>query len=163
MARFEQTMVTSQPAELVFAFLSNPENDPSWSSASRHTRKTSPGPIDVGATFEQAGRFLGRRLALSLEVTAYEPNRRFGMKVASGPIKFAGVREVKAVPDGTLVTFTGGGRAPGPLRIAEPLLSWAAGRQLGRDLARLKEVLEGLSSRAPSASKEGGQNPAPPS
>jgi uncharacterized protein YndB with AHSA1/START domain len=126
MARFEQTMVTNEPAERVFALLSNPENDPRWSSASRQTRKTSPGPIGVGTTFEQAGSFLGRRLALSLEVTDYEPNRRFGMKVASGPIKFAGVREVKVVPEGTRVTFTGGGMVRRPLRIAEPLLSWAA-------------------------------------
>ena len=143
MAHFAETIVTSKPAERVFALLADPENDPSWSSASAETRKTSPGPVGVGSRFEQAGRFLRLRLPLSLEVTDYEPNRRFGMKGGLGPIEFQGVRELEAVPEGTRVTFTGGGRAAGPLRIAEPFLSWAGRRQLRRDLARLRDVLEG--------------------
>jgi uncharacterized protein YndB with AHSA1/START domain len=142
MVRFEQSVVINRPPAQVFEFLANPENDPQWSSASDHMRKTSRGPVGVGATFQQVGRFLGRRLEFSLEVTAYEPNRRFGMKVTAGPIKFAGMRVLETVPNGTRVTFTGGGRSGGFLRIAEPLLTRAAARQLKADLTALKEVLE---------------------
>ncbi len=142
MARFEQSVVIGRPSEQVFDFLANPENDPQWSAASDAMRKTSEGPVGLGATFKQVGRFLGRRLEFSLEVTAYEPNRKFGMKVTAGPIKFAGMRVLETVPDGTRVTFTGGGRSGGFFRLAEPLLGRAAERQLKADLAALKEVLE---------------------
>jgi uncharacterized membrane protein len=142
MAGFEQSVVINRPSEQVFDFLANPENDPLWSSATDEMRKTSGGPIGVGATFKQVGHFLGRRLEFSLEVTAYEPNRKFGMKVTAGPIKFAGMRVLETAPDGTRVTFTGGGRSGGFFRIAEPLLARAAERQLKADLAALKEVLE---------------------
>ena len=142
MTRFEQSVVINRPSEQVFDFLANPLNDPQWSSASVEMRKTSGGPVGVGATFRQVGRFLGRRLEFALEVTAYEPNRRFGMKVTAGPIKFAGIRELETVPDGTRVTFKGGGQSSGFFRIADPLLARAAERQLTADLAALKAVLE---------------------
>jgi uncharacterized membrane protein len=140
--RFEQSVVINRPSEHVFDFLANPENDPQWSSASDEMRKTSEGPVGVGAKFKQVGRFLGRRLEFALEVTAYEPHRKFGMKVTAGPIKFAGMRVLETVPDGTRVTFTGGGRAGSFLRLARPLLARAAERQLKADLTALKEVLE---------------------
>jgi uncharacterized protein YndB with AHSA1/START domain len=142
MVRFEQSVVINRPSEQVFIFLANPENDPRWSAASDEMRKTSGGPVGVGATFTQVGRFLGRRLEFSVQVTACEPNRKFGMKVTEGPIKFAGMRVLETVPDGTRVTFTGGGQAGGFFRIAEPLLARAAARQLKADLAALKKVLE---------------------
>ena len=142
MTRFEQSVVINRPSEQVFDFLANPLNDPQWSSASVEMRKTSGGPVGVGATFRQVGRFLGRRLEFALEVTAYEPNRKFGMKVTAGPIKFAGIRVLETVPDGTRVTFKGGGQSSGFFRIADPLLARAAERQLTADLAALKAVLE---------------------
>ena len=142
MTRFEQSVVINRPSEHVFAFLANPLNDPQWSSASVEMRKISAGPVGVGATFTQVGRFLGRRLEFALEVTAYEPNRKFGMKVTAGPIKFAGIRVLESVPDGTRVTFKGGGQSSGFFRIADPVLARAAERQLTADLSALKVVLE---------------------
>lgn len=46
------------------------------------------------------------------------------MKVTAGPIKFAGMRVSETVPDGTRVTFMGGGPSGGFLRIAEPHLAF---------------------------------------
>ena len=142
MAKFEQSVVVHRPVEVVFSYLANPENDPYWSGASDEMHITSPRPVRVGTTVRQVGHFLGRRLELSLNVTAYEPNRRFGMSVVSGPLKFAGVRHVEPVPEGTLVTFHGGGDSRGLFKIAEPLAEAAAARQLRHDLAKLKDVLE---------------------
>jgi hypothetical protein len=66
----------------------------------------------------------------------------FGMKVTTGPIRFAGMRVVDTVPDGTRVTFTGGGQSGGFFRIAEPVLARLAEPQLTADLAALKHILE---------------------
>jgi carbon monoxide dehydrogenase subunit G len=90
----------------------------------------------------QVGHFLGRRLELTLEVTVYELNQRFGMRVVGGPLKFAGIRHLEPVSEGTRVTFFGSGGSGGLFKLAEPLLEAAASRQLRRDLAKLKEVLE---------------------
>jgi hypothetical protein len=140
-AKFEQSIIVRQPVDTVFSYLVNPD-DPEWSDASDEMHITSPAPVGVGTTVRQVGHFLGRRLELELKVTDYELNQRFGMTVVSGPLRFAGVRHVEPVPEGTLVRFVGGGESSGFFKLAEPLLEAAAARQLRRDLAKLKEVLE---------------------
>ncbi|HEV2035508.1 MAG TPA: SRPBCC family protein [Candidatus Dormibacteraeota bacterium] len=142
MARFNQSVLIKRPLEQVFAYLADPENDPHWSEAADEMLLTSERPVRVGSTVRQLGHFLGRRLEFALEVTVYEPGHRFGMKVTSGPIRFAGIRTVEPVPEGTKVTFAGGGHSGGFFKIIELLVSWAANRQLGADLRSLKRVLE---------------------
>jgi uncharacterized protein YndB with AHSA1/START domain len=142
MAHFQQSVVVRRPREEVFAYLADPENDPQWSSAGGTMRLTSDRPVRVGSTVRQESRFLGRRLDFALEVTAYEPSTRFGMKVTAGPIRFSGMRTLESVAEGTKVTFAGGGQSNGFFRIAEPLVTWLANRQLRADLRALKQVLE---------------------
>jgi hypothetical protein len=140
--RFEQSVQVRRPVDVVFACLANPQNDPEWSGAADEMHVTSEGPVGIGTTVRQVGHFLGRRLELTLKVHVYEPNQRLGMTVVGGPLRFAGVRRVEPVPEGTRVTFSGGGKSGGLFKLAEPLLEAAAGRQLRRDLAKLKQVLE---------------------
>ena len=143
MAQFRESVLIDRPLEEVFAFLSDPRKDPEWSGASDEMLPIDPGePIRSGKRFQQIGSFLGRRLEFLVEVTAYEENHRFGMKVVSGPFRFAGVRTVETEDGYTRVTFTGGGESHGFFRLAEPLLEKVAALRLKRDLATLKQVLE---------------------
>jgi uncharacterized membrane protein len=141
MARFEHSVVISRPLEDVFAFAANPVNDPQWSSAVDVTQ-VSAGPLVIGTEFQQVGRFLGRRVELSLQVTAYDPNQRLRLKTTSGPIRFAGTRRFEPVTGGTRVTFTGDGETGGFFKLVEPLVIPMARRQLRVDLANLKRVVE---------------------
>lgn len=152
MAQFRVSVLVNRPVDEVFAYLSDPRRDPEWSGASDEMLQIDPGePIRSGTRFRQLGSFLGRRLVFLIEVTVYEENHRFGMKVVSGPFRFAGVRTVEAEDGRTRVTFTGGGESRGFFKLAEPLLEKVAARQLKRDLAALKQVLE---KRDPSASED---------
>ena len=144
MAQMRESTVVDRSLEEVFDYLSNPQNDPEWSSASNEVIQIEPGePVRRGTRFRQLGSFLGRRLEFVLEVTVYEDNHRFGMKVVSGPLRFAGVRTVERKDDRTLVTFTGGGNSHGLFKVADGPLAWMGARQLRRDLETLKQVLEG--------------------
>jgi len=84
MATLEISTVINRPLEEVFAFLSNPENGPKWSSGSSDVTITSARPIGVGTTYRSVRTFLGRRIESELEVTAYEPNRSYATKSTSG-------------------------------------------------------------------------------
>ena len=142
MARFRQSVVINRPVEQVFAFISDLENDPPWSGAAE-MRRTSPGPVGVGTTFQQRDRLLGRRLELTLRVVGYEPDRKVTITTASRRLSFSGTRMVEPVGQGaTRVTFVGAGRAGGVWRPAEPLLAAVGGRRLRRQLGRLKRLLE---------------------
>ena len=143
MARFKQSVVINQPVERVFAFVSDFENDPLWSGVPE-VRRTSPGPLGTGTTFQVRQRFLGRRLDVLLEVIRYEPNRVITVKTASGRfVSMSGTRLVEPAGDATQLTFLGTGHAHGVLRPLEPLFAAAAGgHRLRTQLGRLKQALE---------------------
>jgi carbon monoxide dehydrogenase subunit G len=142
MVRFEECVVINRPLQDVFAFISDMENDPPWTSATE-VRRTSPGPLGIGTTFRQKARFLGRNLELPFEVVGYEPNHSIAVTATSGILSLEGSRIVDPVGEhATRVTASGGGHARGVLRLAEPLLAAIGARQLRGMLARLKEVLE---------------------
>jgi Polyketide cyclase / dehydrase and lipid transport len=142
MAPLQQSVGIARPLEEVFAFVANSANDALWGSNLVEVTQVSPGPVGVGARFRYVARFAGRQFELVREVTEYEPNRRQAVKTVSGPLRFGGVRTFEAIPDGTRVTLTGGGRMGGFFGLAEPLLLRAAQRSLRTDLATLKRLLE---------------------
>jgi Polyketide cyclase / dehydrase and lipid transport len=58
MARFQHSVVINRPAERVFAFVSDFENDPPWSGVAQ-VRRSPAGPVGVGTTFRLRQQFLG--------------------------------------------------------------------------------------------------------
>jgi hypothetical protein len=111
MAQLQQSVDIARPLEEVFAFVANPGNDAQWGSNLLEVTQVSRGPLGVGARFRYKARFAGRQFELVREVTEYEPNRRQAVKTISGPLRFGGVRTFEAIPGGTRITLTGGGRA----------------------------------------------------
>jgi hypothetical protein len=77
------------------------------------------------------------------EVTRYERNHRQVVRTVSGPICYGGVLAFEAIPGGTHITFSGGGRAGRFLSLAEPPQLCAAQRPLRSDLANLKRLRKG--------------------
>jgi uncharacterized membrane protein len=142
MAQMQQSVDIARPLEEVFAFVANSANDALWGSNLVQVAKISPGPVRVGSRFRYKVRFAGREFELMREITEYELNRRHAVKTISGPLRFGGVRTFEAIPGGTRLTLTGGGRAGGFFGLAEPLLARAAQRSLRTDLATLKRLLE---------------------
>ena len=143
MARFKQSVMINQPAERVFAFVSDFENDPPWSGVTQ-VRRTSQGPLGVGTTFQVRQRFLGRHLDVELEVVRYEPSRVITVKTTSSRfLSMTGTRLVEPAGETTQVTFLGTGHTRGLLKPLEPLLAAAAGgHRLQTQLARLRQCLE---------------------
>src|SRR5437588_3393233 len=88
MAKIEFTTDVQRPVEEVFAYLTDAANLPEWQSGAIEGRMETPGPVAVGSRLVEVRKFLGRRIESKLEVTDYEPNRRFGFKTVSGPIPF---------------------------------------------------------------------------
>ena len=132
----------NRPVEEVFAFVSNPENNPKWSSLSREVTITSAGPIGVGTTYRSVVAFLGRRIEGETEITEYEPNRSFAEKSKSGPFPVENRTTFERVDGGTRVNFTTVAEPGGFFKLAEPLLVGMLKRQFEADFANVKDLLE---------------------
>ena len=142
MATLEISIVINRPVEEVFAFLSNPENNPKWVSMSNEVHLTSAGPIGVGTTFRSVVTVLGRRLEGEVEFTEYEPNRSFAQKTTSGPFPVENRITFERVDGGTRVNFTSVAEPGGFFKLAEPLLVRMIKRQFEADFANLKDLME---------------------
>jgi uncharacterized membrane protein len=142
MATLEISTVINRPLEEVFAFLSNPENGPKWSSGSSDVTITSAGPLGVGSAYRSARTFLGRRIESEIEVTEYEPNRSYATKSTSGPFPMQSRVIFERAEGGTRVTGTLVGEPGGFFKLAEPLLVSMVKRQFDADLANLKDLME---------------------
>ena len=142
--RLDQSVVIERPLEEVFAFVADRENDALWAPVVTQTRKTSEGPLGVGTTYEQSGRFLGRNLEMIFEVTEYEPNRKIGLRlITSGPLRATSLCSVEGVSGGTRVTLTGEAQAGGFFwLLPDRIMLIPAQRIMGVALTNLKELLE---------------------
>ena len=60
MNEFEVVTVISRPVEEVFAVIADVAKTPIWTPGLSQVRRTSDGPIGVGASMVYTGTFLGR-------------------------------------------------------------------------------------------------------
>lgn len=142
LAKLQFSIVINRPVEEVFAFLSNAENDSKWASGSVEVKKTSEGPVGVGTTWRSVGKFLGQRMESELEVTEYEPNRKYASKVKAGPVPYEARVTFERVEGGTQVNIIFEGEPDSFFKMTEPLVLSMAKRQFESEFAHLKNLME---------------------
>ena len=141
--RVEHSVTIERPIEEVFAFAADPNNNPLWQSITLETQTVSGVEVDVGTTFNNVIKFLGRRIETTLEVVESEPPRRQCVRVTSGPIPASGCYDFEpADGESTRFTYTLEAEVGGFFKLAEPLVGRAARRQTETDMATLKDLLE---------------------
>ena len=148
--REEHTVVIRRPVEEVFAFATDPNNAPLWQSTSLETQQTSEGPVDVGTTFRDTTKFLGRRIESTYELTENDPPHKQCMRITSGPIPGSGCYLFEPADGGGSTRFTQTFEAEvgGFFKLAEPLVGRALRRQTEADMATLKDILENEASES---------------
>jgi carbon monoxide dehydrogenase subunit G len=99
------TVVIARPVADVFAFFTDPANDPDWRAGVKSIRAE--GDPAVGAVVHQtiAGP-MGRGVPANIEITAYDAERRYAFKGVAGPVRPIGDFAFSEVDGGTKVTFT---------------------------------------------------------
>ncbi len=113
-----------------------------WQGQVVEWEQLSEGPLGVGSQFRVVGRFLGRRIEVVTECTAYEPNARYAFKTISGPIKVRTAFTFDSIEGGTKVTESIDAEFGGFFGLADPLVARMLGRQFATNLGNLKDLLE---------------------
>jgi Uncharacterized conserved protein len=142
MASFEINLVINRPIEEVFAFISNPENQPRWRAATLEITRTSSEPLDVGSVVKGRFTFLGRPFEGNLEIIALEPHRSYTARMVEGPFPLEARYTLKPAGSGTQLTLVIEGEPGGFFKLAEPLVVSLAKRSYESDLHNLKDMLE---------------------
>ncbi len=143
MARVEVSRLINRPVAEVFDYVANhPENITEWGVGWLEMERTSEGAMRPGATFRSVGKFLGKRIEQTYEVTEYVPNESVAAKSTSGPLATQWRYTFEPQDGATRVTGVAEFEPGGLFKLANPLIEAAAKRQLETDLSNLKDLLE---------------------
>jgi uncharacterized protein YndB with AHSA1/START domain len=142
MTKLESSVVINRPLEEVFAFVTNPEKMTQWMAELVEVKQTSEGSVGVGTTFSAVAKPLGRRAESTQEVVEYEPNGKFAIKSASGPVASQDEYTFESVAGDTKLTRVVEAEMGGFFKLAEPLVVRMMRRQFKTNFANLKDLLE---------------------
>jgi uncharacterized membrane protein len=132
-----------RPQAVVFAYLDELDKHSEWQGDLVSSRMETEGPVRVGTRASDTRRVPGGPREFTYEITEHDPPRRSSWRVVEGPIRAVGSVTVEPVGDDrsrVTVDFDLEGHGIGLL--LAPLARMQARRQVPRDQATLKEILE---------------------
>jgi uncharacterized membrane protein len=142
---FDLEVTIARPVADVFAYVTDVRNVPEWQESA-----VSAEWLQEGRRFRERRQFMGRDADLELEVTAWEPDRRFDVRAVKAPVKFEIHHSFEAVDGSTRVHVRAEAKLGGALRFAAGMARRQAEQQFRRDFERVKELLEGRDEESPS-------------
>ena len=131
-----------RPIKRVFDFISTPENDFQWQYGTLASTRLSEGLVGLGANFQSVSHFMEYRIQSTFEVTAYEPNLKYGFKSISGPLQSFTAYTLEILKNCTQVTVSMQANAINLIGLNESVLEKKMKRQIKDNLAMLKSILE---------------------
>ncbi|MDQ3893626.1 MAG: SRPBCC family protein, partial [Actinomycetota bacterium] len=118
-------------------------NLPEWQSSVLETRMEAEGPVAVGSRWTEVRRVLGRKMEAGVEVTEYDPDRRFSVRSVAGPVRFLVEHTLEEAEGGTRIHIVGQGEQSGFMaRLGDRLVARQAKQAFESDFDRLKQRLE---------------------
>ena len=142
MIEFAIETYIERPVTDVFDHVSDPDKLASWQTNTISSTQEGDGPLGVGTRLREIHRTPGgKQLESVVEVTEYEPDRTFALRVVEGtPVHL----RISLEPSGrgTLMRLRSHGALTGTKRLAEPFLQRVLKRQFAKQCATLKRVLE---------------------
>jgi len=147
----EARVLIERPVEEVFAFASDPRNEPKWHTDIVDVRPGTPSSSADGELPDSWGQektwvttvqFIGRK-EYEVEVTAFEPNHRIEFATRTGPLLPVATCLFESSNGGTLFTRHVEVPLKGFYRLLQPLMKRDAPRRQETFVQNLKRILEG--------------------
>ena len=135
-------VLIARPLEVVFGFVADVRNRPSWDDRVDSEELTSPEPIGVGSTVRTELRSMGKDYVYTWEIVEHEPPTRMKVESTSGPVPTTLEFQFAGTDGGTQVNAAVKGRPTGMLRLLQPMIARTTQKNLDRGYSRLKTVLE---------------------
>ena len=137
------SIIINKPVDEVFAYVTDVNTWPLWEAGLIEAEQTSDGPLDVGTTFRGMNYALGQRMEWTSVITNYIPCESWGQKITS---KSWSTEERLAFEpfQGSTTKFTLVSELEmgSLLRLFAPFVACKMQKQIGKNLVRLKDILE---------------------
>jgi uncharacterized membrane protein len=138
----EGDIIIKRPVEEVFDFCADERNEPRYNPQMTHAELTSSGPIGLGSQFRAETMTIGRKMAMTIEWTAYERPRRLASWTRLSGMDIRGDLRFDPVAGGTRMRWAWNLEPHGGLKLMGPMITLMGRRQERTIWASLKRVLE---------------------
>ena len=145
MAPITESIEINRSPEDVFAYLDDVERHGEWQEQIVDVQPESDQPMGVGKRVRETRRVPGGDRSMTYEITAHDPPRQSSFRVLDGPIRAVGTVSIEPIGDGSRsrLTFTLDFQGHGlGGKVLLPLAKSQARKQIPRDQAKMKELLE---------------------
>jgi uncharacterized protein YndB with AHSA1/START domain len=149
MATIEESIEISRPPEDVFSYATDFSRFPEWQAGVVSARIEGDAPPGLGSRAVVTRKAGPRTLARTEEITELSPPRAWAVRGVGGSLIATAKGAIEPLDDGerSRVTIALDFDAHGIGKLLLPLVRRQAQKQLPRNEQRLKEVLEGQTSR----------------
>jgi uncharacterized protein YndB with AHSA1/START domain len=141
MASVASSITINQPVDKVFAYVTDVANHKAWQASILEAKVTPDGPIGVGSTYHYTSDVMGHRMQSQMQVSAYEPNKKWSVTTVGVPTPVETVYAFEAVGNTTHLTIsmelTGGYPAA-----AEAMVKQQMQKSLDEQGSRIKQMVE---------------------
>jgi uncharacterized membrane protein len=141
MARIEESVEIKRPVDKVFSYTTDAKNWSKWQPFPE-AEQTSPGPMGIGSTTKGKIRLMGLSMKWTAKVTEYEPNKKFGKNIISGPITNEQHNTYDRIEAGTKFTIVYNMKVGGLMKPFSPVVVSSLHKALKKALSNLKDILE---------------------
>lgn len=142
MAHAEGNITIDRPVNVVFDFLANGLNNPSWRSSVADIQVVPGKPLGVGAVFKQGLKGPGGgRIDGDYEIVEFRPNQLIKFQVIAGPARPVGSYTFEAAGNSTNLTFTLHFEPKGLAKLMDPMIASSMKSEVAM-LSVLKAYLE---------------------
>ena len=141
MAIIEESAEIKCPVEKVFSYTTDAKSWPKWQPFPE-AEQTSHGPMGVGSTTKGTIRMMGLTMRWTAKVTEYEPNRKFGKNINSGPITVEQHNTYESIEGGTKFKILYDMKVGGVMKLFSPMVISSMRKELNKALNNLKGIFE---------------------
>ncbi len=145
MAPITESIEINRRPEDVFAYLDDVKRHGEWQEQIVNVEPQGEQPMGVGKRVRETRRVPGGDRTMTYEITEHDPPRQSSFKVLDGPIRAVGTVSVEPTRDGSqtkltiTIDFEGHGLGG---KVLLPVAKAQARKQIPKDQARMKELLE---------------------
>ena len=137
-------IVIERPPGVVSVYACDPTNAPEWYANITSVEWKSEPVVHVGSRIAFVAEFLGKRLEYTYEIVEFEPGEKLVMRTVEGPFPMETMYTFEETRDGqTRMTLRNHGEPAGVSKLVAPMIATAMKSANAKDLAKLKEILEG--------------------